>query len=208
MTQPVHRAVVKLHGTGIYLPSLAVQESAHEPQFWEMPLKQRQIPSRPGLQNEWFDMKLSESWLFSYNHVGLFELKAPALHSTRQGIKSVFTTKTEGNVQNLTNQPMPTCPSFTSFNMWNCCRCRRQGQWELIVYYLPLSREICWGCIIQVILCSREDALKDFSSNTVAQIVVALSHSYSPCIWHHPPLLLSSGLAFSYLKLDSSCLFL
>lgn len=33
MTQPVHRAVGKLHGTEIPLPCLASQESASEPQL-------------------------------------------------------------------------------------------------------------------------------------------------------------------------------
>lgn len=38
MIQPVHRAVVKLHGIGIYLPYSAIQESDREPQFEKFPL--------------------------------------------------------------------------------------------------------------------------------------------------------------------------
>lgn len=112
---------------------------------WEVSITQRQIPSRPG--NEWFDMKLSESWLSSYNCTGLFELKAPASHSARW----------DGHMENVTNQPRGTPPAFALLSVWACCRCRRQGQWVLVVCYLPLSWEICWECTVQVILLSRED---------------------------------------------------
>lgn len=52
---------------------------------------------------------------------------------------------------------MATPPAFALFSVWACCRCRRQGQWELVVPYLPLSWEICWGSIVQVIFFSGED---------------------------------------------------
>lgn len=124
----------KLHGTEIPLPCLASQESTSEAQFEKCPLHRDKFLA--GLEMKGFDMKQSERWLFSYNCVGLFELKAPALHSTRW----------EGHMQNLTIQPMASPPALALFSVWACCRCRRQDQWELAVCYLPLSWEICWEC--------------------------------------------------------------
>lgn len=102
--------------------------------IWEVSLTQRQIPSRPGNERIWHETEWKVA--FSYNCVGLFELKAPALHSTRW----------EGHMQNLTIQPMASPPALALFSVWACCRCRRQDQWELAVCYLPLSWEICWEC--------------------------------------------------------------
>lgn len=63
------------------------------------------------MQDEQFDVKLTESWFLTRNHVGLLELKAPALHATK-GKKSVFTARTEGKRQNLTNKLMPIPSAF------------------------------------------------------------------------------------------------
>lgn len=187
----------------IYLPSSAVQESAHEPQFGKCPLNGGEFPA--GLACKMRGLSRTECKLaFLYNHVGLLGLKAPALHSARGG-KSLGSQHNQNWGEHAKFDNL--ARANPSFHMWrNCYRCRRRGRCEFIVYYLSLSWEICWGCIIQVILCSREDHL---SSILLAILrlrhlwlcLTAIHRAYDTILPFY-----FSGLASSCLKLDSSCL--
>lgn len=82
---------------------------------------------------------------------------------------------------------------------------KASGNW-LFAIYLWAERSAENAGPGHVVL-QRGSFLKYVSSCAVAQILVALSHSCSLCIQHPSLLLLSSGLDFSYLKSDTSRIF-